>query len=371
MSKKRRTFDIDLPDTGEDKTFPAGKVSEKERRGPMATAISENAESLKERQELEARIRTENDELAHEHVKLRNLGLVVQRLPFDKINVDKITRDRTHALDEELPQLVESIRTLGLSNPIQVEETLDGEFELIQGYRRISAFKQLLEETGDEEAYGTIPARVMPLGDNLETLHRRMVDENLVRKAVSFAEMAQLAISYAADPGTNVTIPEKAVKVLFASANYSKRSYIRNFIKVVETIGEDLQYPHHIPRALGIKIATVLEEIEESAGAIRRRLKELGEVRTVSEELKILKYYAALVDTDAIAKSAEENQPKKKTATAVEGKAKVTFQIKRPEGLAKCTAGAGRIELRLDRDFSTIDRRELQDAVMAFLDRLG
>ena len=61
MSRKRRVFDIDLPDDAVEETFPAGKVEDAKpaavRRGPMATAISENAESLAERHELEAKIR--------------------------------------------------------------------------------------------------------------------------------------------------------------------------------------------------------------------------------------------------------------------------------------------------------------------------
>jgi ParB family chromosome partitioning protein len=35
-------------------------------------------------------------------------------------------------------------------------------------------------------------------------------------------------------------------------------------------------------------------------------------------------------------------------------------------GEVKCTAAPGRVELRLDRDFSTVDRRKLEAAVEAF-----
>ena len=64
MTKKRRMFDIDMPaDAGaEAETFPAGKAEEKpNRRGPMAAAIAETAESTRERQTVEASIRAEND----------------------------------------------------------------------------------------------------------------------------------------------------------------------------------------------------------------------------------------------------------------------------------------------------------------------
>ena len=57
MSRKRRMFDIEVP-AEEPETFPAGKDGDKaQRRGPMATAIAETAESTRDRAQLEARIR--------------------------------------------------------------------------------------------------------------------------------------------------------------------------------------------------------------------------------------------------------------------------------------------------------------------------
>lgn len=73
-------------------------------------------------------------------------------------------------------------------------------FELIQGFRRLTAFKQLAEETGDLR-YTRIPAAMVPRGAPLVDLYRKMVDENLIRKDLSFGEMAQLALSYARDEG--------------------------------------------------------------------------------------------------------------------------------------------------------------------------
>ena len=80
-------------------------------------------------------------------------------------------------------------------------------------------------------------------GDDLEALYRKMVDENLVRKDISFAEMAMLALDYAADPGTAVNDPEKAVAVLFKSAGYQKRSYIRTFMAGGRTPGRGPALP--------------------------------------------------------------------------------------------------------------------------------
>ena len=53
------------------------------------------------------------------------------------------------------------------------------------------------------------------------------------------------------------------------------------------------------------------------------------------------------------------------------GRARPNFQIPRPQGSAKCIAANGRLEIRLPRDFSAIDRRKLGAAVAALLDQIG
>jgi ParB family chromosome partitioning protein len=54
-----------------------------------------------------------------------------------------------------------------------------------------------------------------------------MVDENVMQKDLSFAEMAQAAIDCAGDPGTDADDLKADVARLFQSIPYSKRSYIR------------------------------------------------------------------------------------------------------------------------------------------------
>lgn len=367
MVKKRRMFDIEMPEEGPPEIFPAGKVEapspEPRRRGPMATAIGETAESSRERAEVEAQIRAENDALAHEHVKLKRLGLVLELVPLDAVETSKLIRDRAAGPDMELAGLKASITELGLSNPIRLEGRPDGRFELIQGFRRLAAYRALLEETGDADAWGRIPAAVSQPGDDLDVLYRRMVDENLVRKDISFAEMAQLALDYAADPGTAIEDPDKAVAELFKSAGYQKRSYVRSFIKLMERIGPALQFAPDVPRALGLALAHRLEEVDGLSGVIRRELAELDN-RSVVDELEVLRRHAGMAEGAPAART-----PAVKPAGAG-GKAKTSFQFDRAEGRAKCTAANGRLEVRLNRDFSTIDRRRLEEAVRRMLDQL-
>ena len=365
MSKKRRVFDIDMP---EDETFPAGKVEAAPetkamppRRGPMATAIGENSRSLQERKELEQTIRTENDALAVEHVRLKKLGLIVDLVPLNLIDASKLTRDRAGGADLELDELKDSIRSIGLSNPIRVEQSGD-RYELIQGMRRLTAYRELLAETGDE-IYATIPAGLIGQGETLEVLYHRMVDENLVRKGISFGEMAELARSYAADPQTDCNDADKAVAILYKSAGYQKRSYIRAFVALLDEIGDTLEHTHAIPRSLGLSLRKRMEEVPGVATKIKAELSQWHD-RPVTDELDVLRKYAGGAgqgETFPAGKVAKKQAPRK---------AKTTFQIERAEGAAKCTASNGRLELRLPLDFSAVDRRKLEVAVRALLDGL-
>ncbi|MDB6177638.1 ParB N-terminal domain-containing protein [Paracoccus sp. Z330] len=361
MSKKRRMFDIEVPQD-EPENFPAGKMDEKEtRRGPMATAIAETVESSRDRARIEAQIRAENDALAQEHVRLKRAGLITDLIALDAIDADKLIRDRGAGVDEDLPELIRSIRDIGLSNPVRVEPSSNGRYELIQGWRRLSAYRALLQETGDEARWGRIPAGISAKGDQLEQLYRRMVDENLVRKDISFAEMAQLALQYAADPGTETDEPEKAVASLFKSAGYQKRTYIRHFITVMRALGASLRFSQEIPRALGLALAQRISDTPSAVPAIVSEL-DAHEDRSAKEELDILRGYAG--------QGAEPVKGRKSAARPTASKAKTTFQVARPEGSAKCTAANGRLEIRLPKDFSTIDRRRLELAVAELLQQI-
>ncbi|HEY0275689.1 MAG TPA: ParB N-terminal domain-containing protein, partial [Paenirhodobacter sp.] len=328
---------------------------------PMAAAITENAESLRERRVVEDQIRAENDALAAEHVRMKKLGLIVDMVPLDAVECWKLVRDRAQGDDYELAELVASIRDLGLSNPIRVEARDDGKYELVQGYRRLTAYRQLLAETGDTEKWSHIPAGILPRGEDLEGLYRRMVDENLVRKDISFAEMAQLALNYVRDPQTSENDADRAVALLFQSAGYQKRSYIRQFVRLMDRLGEDLRFAPHIPRSLGLKLVTVIEDRPERIAQIRAVLKD-WENRSVSDEIGVLQQ--AVGEGGGATPAAVPSMPRP-------GKAKTTFQVASRIGTAKCTAANGRLEIRLERDFSALDRHRLETALARMLDDIG
>ncbi|WP_238368508.1 ParB/RepB/Spo0J family partition protein [Mesobacterium pallidum] len=353
MSKKRRIFDIEF-DAAEAPPAPA-EQPESERRGPMASAIHETAEALTERRAAEARIREENDRLAHEFVALKKAGQIVRTLPLGEILTSKLTRDRKPGRDAEIDELKASLLEIGLSNPIRVEE-VSGGYQLIQGWRRLTAYKELLEETRDR-TWAEIPAAIQVKGEALDRLYQRMVDENLVRRDLSFGEMAQLAVSYAGDPNTPRCTPFEAVDRLYTSASRQKRSYIRHFTTLCEAIGKHLSHFDAVPRKLGLELVKRLDDAPEIQAGIIADLQALPK-RTPEDELAVLTAWAKPVPAGTRAKPAPKSS------------AKTVIKLSRPGGAAKCTASDGRLELLVDRDFSALDRATLEEAVQALLDRL-
>ncbi len=353
MSKKRRVFDIDFDD--ETQAVPAGtaKPEEETRRGPMAAAITETADATRARQDAEAAIRSENDALAHEHVRLKRAGLITDLVALDLIDATKLTRDRVQGRDEDLDELKTSIREVGLSNPIRVEKV--GErFELIQGYRRLSAYRELLAETGDE-AFAAIPAGINATGEDLRKLYRRMVDENLVRRDVSFGELAALALAYRAeDP--NLESYDQAVETLFASSARQKRSYIKSFVRLLAMLQPHLVHIEAVSRAMGLELVKRLDVRPERLENLRSRLKALPDHSVLNEQALLQAFLSEKVSEAAQSQTRET--------------AKTTFKMARPEGTAKCMVSDGRLEIRLDRDFTDVERTRLEAAFRAFFDRL-
>lgn len=367
MAKKRSVFDIDFElDAEEEATeFPVGNGLQeasaynvqghprqshepaRDRRGPMASAIAETVEATRERADAEAAIRAENDALAHEHVRLKKLGLITDLIQTSEVKTSKLTRDRSANVDPELAELKESINAVGLSNPIRVEKTDKG-YELIQGFRRLAAFQQLAEETGDPR-YTRIPAAMVPRGEPLVGLYRKMVDENLIRKDLSFGEMAQLALSYAKDE--NIPVGD-AVSTLYASALKQKRTYIRQFARVLEAFEGAIRYPEAMPRALGLDIYKLIDGQPERAGEIAASLRVLPD-RDAEAEIALLRIALTPV--------------KPAPARVAKSVSKTSLRMGRPEGEARVTASDGKVELRLDRDFSAVPRARLQQGIEALL----
>ena len=82
--------------------------------------------------------------------------------------------------NEEMDQLVESIRTQGVLNPVVVRPIENGEYEVISGHRRLHACKKAGLET--------IPALVMDMDRDAAAI--ALVDSNLHREHILPSEKA-------------------------------------------------------------------------------------------------------------------------------------------------------------------------------------
>ena len=117
-------------------------------------------------------------------------------------------------------------------------------------------------------------------------------------------------------------------------------------------------------------VAQRLAEMPGLAAAIAAELKD-WDTRSIKDELDVLRRFAGQGQGQGADPSEDPPVPgKPPRPTLPGGRAKTTFQIPRPQGNAKCVAANGRLEVRLPRDFSTIDRRRLEAAVAALLDQI-
>jgi ParB family chromosome partitioning protein len=205
---------------------------------------------------------------------------------------------------------------------------------------------------------------VLPDADGVDGLYRRMVDENVIRKDLSFAEMAHAARNFAADPATSATDLTEAVAALFQSAPYSKRSYIRSFAALLDAFEDVLRYPTEIPRALGVALARRLGSDHSVVGSIRQALNSHPD-RDAAQEMDILRRFT---EADSAGDDSTVQPP---PARKGRSRTKTTFHITSSAGQVKCTAAQGRLEIKVDRDFSAIDRARLERAIADLIDGLG
>jgi ParB family chromosome partitioning protein len=200
-------------------------------------------------------------------------------------------------------------------------------------------------------------------GDSLDVSYRRMVDENLIRKDVSFAEMARLARAYAADPQTRCDDIDKAVTVLFRSASYQKRSYIRAFAELLELIGDRLLHPQALGRNLGLDLRRRIEAEPSLVGLLCAAL-DAAPARTAVEELAILRGFAEAAPASA-PEPAAGPAPRAPAASRA-GRAKTTLRLDTPFGEMRCLASNGRLDVRGPADFAVVDPRRLEQALASF-----
>lgn len=317
--------------------------------GPMGAAVRDAAESLTEATEAKVEQRRRNAEDAKAFRAAKEDGRVLVTLPLSEIATDDLPRDRIEleavARSDEMEELKSSIRARGQKEAVEVYADAAGRYQLKKGWRRLTALRQLVEETGDAR-FGTVLARVETgQPDRLER-YVDMVEENVVREDLTFAEMAQVAITAAADPDVDGQGAEALVNRLYGALHKMKRSYIRSFVSLLEALGDDLRFPKAVSRNLGVE---VVRAMKAGQGVEELRVRLRG-VTTPEEQEHILQTFAS---------SQAAQKPEARKAGKKE---KFEFRV----GASKVTARRGECRIVSKKDFTSVPRDRLERAILAF-----
>lgn len=326
---------------------PAGSARRERAVGPMGAAVREAAEDLHASTEAKVEQRRRNAEDAKAYRDAEAEGRVLVRIPLGEISTNALPRDRIDldavAQADEMEELKASIRVRGQKEPVEVFRDSDGMLQLKKGWRRLTALRQLLDETGDD-VFATVVARVD--AGEAEQLERYidMVEENVVREDLTFAEMAQVVLEAAADPSVDETDTDVLVNRLYGALHKMKRSYIRAFVTLLTELGMALKWPKAVPRNLGVE---VVRRLQRDGDRERLALALQGAASAEAQRAALERYVSGA--GEAATKPAEKRE-------------KYECRV----GAMKITARDGECRIKAEVDFTGIPRDRLEEAIRAF-----
>ena len=206
----------------------------------------------------------------------KETGLLMVALPLAQIDADAMVRDRMDLGEDDMSELRQSIAANGLRLPIEVFELpnddLGPRYSLVSGYRRFIAVKSLHQTSGDLK-YATIRAIVRPRAE-ADVAFVAMVEENEVRAQLTPYERGRIAV-ISAQQGAFANV-EDAVNRLYATASKAKRSKVRSFAAIFETLGDLLAFPESLSEKRGLRLAQALRSGSDAElrDALARRVPE-------------------------------------------------------------------------------------------------
>ena len=252
------------------------------------------------------------------------------------------------AASDEMEELKSSIRARGQKEPVEVYRGEDGRYQLKKGWRRFTALSQLFAETGDPD-FNEIIVRASDQAEVRIARYIDMVEENVVREDLSFAEMAQVALTAADDPKISETDPEQLVGRLYASLHKMKRSYIRSFVFLLTELGDVIKHPKAISRNLGTDVARAIKTGQGDLDGLRHDL---------SNGVALTDQQSAF---DRFLSGAKAGTP---TPNVVANAAREKFEFH--VGATKVTARQGECRIVSRVDFTEVSKERLAKAIKAF-----
>lgn len=259
--------------------------------------------------------------LSEEMARARADGRFLESLPLAAVDAGYLVRDRIGVSDEEQATLIASLRARGQQMAIEVVDLgasrHGGRYGLISGWRRLTALRQLHEETG-EARFATVLARVTRPGEASDA-YLAMVEENEVRVGLSHYERARIAVR-AVEEGV-FAHDRAALDALYASASRAKKSKIRSFVALVRHLDGALSFPVAIGERLGLDLARRLGEDRGFAKALVRTLKSARSATAEAEQAVLKRALREEADAGTPAPAPAPAEDKSRAAPQADTKA--------------------------------------------------
>ncbi len=183
----------------------------------------------------------------------------IHQIPLTEIDDAALARDRNGLDEDALTELRLSIAASGLRMPVELfklsEPRQPHHYGLLSGLRRVHAFRELLDLTG-QDRYATIPAFLRAPGTMAEAM-AAMVEENEIREALSPWERGRIA--WLAHRQEIFGTIEEAVAKLYPAANSQKRSRLRALAHLVEELDGILTNPQNLSLRQALRLAAALQ----------------------------------------------------------------------------------------------------------------
>lgn len=113
---------------------------------------------------------------------------LIDKIDFsNRIFINRLDEEDEIKMDENFVSLLESIRNIGLLNPIYLLET-DDNYIIISGWRRLLALKELFNE--NKNRVFSQKAIIFRKNTPIEILENTSIDENTKRKDLSILELS-------------------------------------------------------------------------------------------------------------------------------------------------------------------------------------
>jgi ParB family transcriptional regulator, chromosome partitioning protein len=230
------------------------------------------------------------------------------------INRIKINTNRRPANSDKVAELVESIRANGLINPI----TLDGNYNLVAGLHRLTAYQSL--------GYEQIECKIIAYED-INRARLAEIDENLIRNELNAIERAELwlerdrileQLGLRAKPGDNqyrqrgsetVSPPLKTTSELAKEVGYTERTY-QHGKQIARDINSEVK-----EQIKGTPIAKSPSALLKIARAGSHSRQEAERAEKAAKDAKAQKKLAECERQEQLAAQAREKQKQLQLAT--------------------------------------------------------